>query len=307
MTIYTKHAGALLTLAIALTLGVVEHAHAGLLWIGFNRSNSYVQVDATTVNAAGAGVGFSLQEAALGDFDTVTMTPPVGGPIAFTNPPAVNSSGAFFSQGFGYLSQAARDAAFTTGTYTFVATNTSTSTMASASLDYLGDHFPSAVPVFSAATYTSLQGMDASQTFQFNFNSFYGDSFDLGLGLAPSDVATRLLIFKPNPSAPATLAFVSPALASTATNYTINANTLLPGTSYLALLQFTNILHYPGSPVGNFQQFTYTTLAAFQTAAANDVPAPGATLLLALGVIGLRFARRHGKQRFRRQALQLQN
>lgn len=199
-----------------------------------------------------------------GDFDSVTVTYP--GPDSPASLPLV--SPLKFGIGPSFATQADMDAAYPFGTYSFMANNSVTMASETDDLDYTVDAYTSDIPALDAATFTALQGMDPTQPFTFNFNSF-----------------------TPNPSANQSATFLTifgssfgTSLSDTATSAVVPANTLLPGTAYTYELDFSDRIGGtdPGG-ANTYIGFDVRTDGTFTTAA---VPEPSSLIPLAMVFLG---------------------
>jgi len=246
----------------------VSPLYAGLTLIDLFKNISYNQTSGAppvTPSFFFADVEVTMQNP--GDFDTVTVTyPGLGSPLSL---PLVAPTK--FGVGPAFATQADMNAAFPFGTYTYTAVNSGTSNMETASLSYTQDAFTADIPALTAATFAALQNMNAGLPFTFNFNSFtphpnatFGETF--------------LTIF----GSP-----FSVGIPNTATSATVPANTLLPGTTYTAELDFSDRLTGQDQATGvpTLIGFDVRTDVTFTTAATTATPEPSTTLLLGIGLI----------------------
>lgn len=165
-----------------------------------------------------------LQSVNNGDFDSVSVADP--GPVAPFNLPQVSPN--FFSYGPGFASQAAMDTAVPTGQYDFTASNSATSDTETATLNYTGDAFASAIPALQAATFNALNGLDPSMAITINFNSF-------SVNPNASQAFTFFTIGNASGSA-LNAGFLNPST----TQIVLAANTLQANTTYTFELDFSN-------------------------------------------------------------------
>lgn len=247
----------------------VSPLHAGLTAVDFFKNIEYFQTTGAAPNTPG-GFFVSLREfmATASDFNSASVTYPGPG-----SPQSLTQSGTVFAFQTGFLaSQAAMDAEYPFGIYTFVADNSSIPTSQSTSISYTADAYTAGIPAFTAATFAALQGMDPTAAFTFHFNGFTPN------GVA-NDAATFLTIF-------GTPFFNS--LADTTTSAVLPANTLAPNTAYTMELDFSDRISDSNSGVPTTMGFDVRTDVTFTTGSA--VPEPGSLTLGALGVAALAFA-----------------
>jgi hypothetical protein len=158
------------------------------------------------------------------DFTNVSVTYP--GPSSPITLPQVSPT--FFGTGPSFATQAAMNAAFPTGTYTYNATNSGTSFSQTASLNYTGDAFTSAIPALTASSFNALNGLNTGSSLTIGFNSFTPNpAASLGLGF----------FFISNASG---TAFTDDSLAPSSTSLLLPANTLAPNTTYTFELDFSD-------------------------------------------------------------------
>ena len=148
-------------------LCMVSPTHAASVEGTLQKFFAYSQ---TTAAAPTAPASYSAYLGAYmlvpGAFDTLTVTYP--GPGS----PVVLQAGSNFVTSQGFATQAAMDAAYPFGTYTFAASNSVTSATETDSLSYTQDAYPLAIPALDSATFAALQGMNPSLPFTFDFNTF---------------------------------------------------------------------------------------------------------------------------------------
>jgi hypothetical protein len=237
-------------------------AHASLALVDIFKNIAYQQtsgVKPTTPANFFADVEAHLN--AAGDYTSVVVTyPGPGSPLSL---PLENPLQ--FGVGPGFATQAAMDAAFPFGAYSFAASG-GTSTPETDSINYTVDAYTADIPALDAATFTALQGMNAAQPFTFHFNSF-----------------------TPNPNADTGTTFLTvfgssfgTSLAHTSTMSTMAANTLAPGKTYTYELDFSDRINGtdPNTGVPTLIAFDVRTDGTFTTAA---VPEP--SLLFAVGML----------------------
>lgn len=209
-----------------------------------------------------------------GDFTSVSVSYP--GPGSPASLPLENPTE--FGIGPSFATQAAMDAAYPFGTYTF----TTGPTVETASLNYTLDAYTTDIPALDAATFAALQGMDPSLPFTFNFNSF-----------------------TPNPNASTSATFFSifgstfgNSLSPSTTSATMPANTLAYNTTYNWELDFSDRITGtdPFNSVPTLIGFDVRTDGTFTTAAA-PAPEPATMALSAIALLALAGARRRRSTR----------
>jgi hypothetical protein len=209
------------------------------------------------------------------DFTSITGS----GPASFTL--GQNSTDFHFSS-VGFPSQANLDGAFPDGSYSFDLEGGNLGPD-SAVIALDGDHYPGAVPLFSASTYSGAAHYDSSGAQTLTWNSFPTD-----VSVDEQDVF--LAIFDSHAQV-----VLNVALPASATSYNVPAHTLSPGQSYDAVLYFSN--RTLGADFANLAPtiagYDFSTLLAVTT-----VPEPGMTLGIVAGLLtlgALRLPRRRGR------------
>jgi hypothetical protein len=256
---------------LALWIGTVcwdTTARAGISFVDMFRNGESVQIaDGNSLTPFGSFFSSDLNSVNPNDYISVTMSfPGPGSPLALSQ---VSSTQFSYQTGF-FASQAAMDATFPTGTYSFSATNGGTPDTASF-VYATPDFYPQSPPFFSGTTYTALQGMSASQDFTFQLSPFNTGSLPAGsmsnIFLTIFDVTKGQYVFNDG------------FLPSTTTSILLPANTLTAGDQYEAQLIFDNRIFVP-SPGAQFNAeigFDLRTDVSFSAA----VPEPGALALFA--------------------------
>ena len=241
----------------------------------------------STVTPTGYNFDARVFETKTTDVGTATLTyPGPGSPgtyslVAGSNPPFLDYGPP------GSATLAALSAAFPMGSYVtrysggLAGTGTVTT-------NFTQTAFAGSTPTFSAGTVTGLTGLNAAQSFTVNFNPFVtgavANESDLFFNIYNTATGANVLGDEFQPS--------------TLTSFSVPANTLMPGTSYYAQLDFSNRINSTdANGIGNGLGFDRVTTLNFTTAA----PVPEAStpvslsLLLALGLGGIIVAKRRRK------------
>jgi hypothetical protein len=198
--------------------------------------------------------------------------PGPGSPQALTQ----QSPTRFNFQTGAFANQAAMDAAYPKGTYSFTATGATTDTT---SFQYSADDYPGAQPFLTGTSYSDLQGMNASQAITLGFSPFVA-------GSTANQSTIFLTIFDLTTN---TYAFIGNGLPHTTTSFTLPANTLAAGHSFIYELDYSNrdFVPAPGSIFAAQLGFDVRTQGDFSTAVATPLPSSasaGLMLLLGAGI-----------------------
>ena len=191
----------------------------------------YVQLDVEYSQNTAAGATLSnngyeataLYNQSAGEFTSATLTYPGPG-----SPATLLASGTVPGTVLGsFNTLAAYQAAFPFGTYTFNFANGPT--MATESLNYTQNLYPSAVPALTSASFNSLYaGINTANDFTVDFNGF-----------TPSAMSSASFVnFSVHNSLGVTV--FQESLPGNATGVVITASTLLPGTRYSFFLSYSN-------------------------------------------------------------------
>jgi hypothetical protein len=268
------------TLALVALSGVMGIATAGPditeFDIGFNIQSSQT---AAGVSAPNSFYFSARVQQDANAYNQASLTyPGAGSPQAL---PLASGGTLFNFETSSFSSKAALDAAYPFGTYTANVTNTSTGATNTDSINYTRSAYSSTTPALTQATYLGLQGLNASKSFDFNFNA-----------QTPNPVAdtsyTFLNIFGPNGFFYSAGSFLSPGT----TNVTLPANVLMPDTQYSFDLDFSD-RNVGSSTTGTFTLFDVRTDGTFTTAA---VPEPCGLVLTGIAFAGIAVrGRRLGK------------
>lgn len=274
--------------ALALLAGVVAlaaPAHAQVNGFNFFKVGYYTQTGPTTQVLQNYNFDSTVFEADPADATTATLSPGAGGQVTYDyNPvPQPIYYDQFNYNSNGFASQADLDAAFPQGTYT-VNYGGGTETPGSFAVDYNMDTYATTNPLFDAATFNGLQGLQASHPFTLTWNVNTP-------GAGANDPLNFLDIYDTSGKVVFSDDFQGPNV----TSVTLPANTLLPNTSYFANVIFSDrvddfngntaadITDSNGTTFGPVQAFELQDTVAFKTA----VPEPSSFALLGLGVLPL--------------------
>lgn len=284
MTPTPRRLVAWLTAVVALT--AVPAARAGISFVDQFRSRFSTQTgDGPTLTENGYNFATRLYASAPNFYTAVTMSGPVAGATLAVDPS--NPTVYAFSSSL-YPTQAAMEAAYPTGTYRYLATTASGPD--STSLLVSSFAYPQSTPYLAGTTYSSLQGMNAGQSFHFSFSPFT---------TGPS-VNESLIFFTLYDATSGASVFDAGPLASTTTGLDLAAGTLMAGHQYNYTLIFSNrnLVDTTNTTFAAQLGFDYRTSGTFTTAAA--VPEPSSFALAALGSIGVilagRARRRHSAE-----------
>lgn len=261
-------------LLAAVLAATATTARADISFVDMFRNNAYIQNgDGNSLTSNGSFLSLRLTSTGPNDYDSVVASYP--GPGSPVNLDPVTPT-LFQYQTGSFPDQAAMDAAFPSGTYTFDAMNNANTD--SASFEYTSNHFAQTLPYLTGTDYSDLQGMNAAAAFTFHFSPYTPDP-------TVNEALFFFTIFDRT-----TNAFVYNAnfLPSTTTELTVAANTLTAGHSYSYEIIFSDrtLVDSPGAEFNAQIGFDVRTTGAF-SAAARSVPEPSALALAGLGGLGL--------------------
>ncbi len=263
-------------------IALIPTAQATISFVDLYHTNVFLQTgNGNTVSYDGSYATMSLYSTDPNEFTSVSSTYP--GPDS----PVTLAQDALTQYGYGstyFGSQAAMDAAFPTGTYSFAAQRSVGGPLA-ASTTYSGNAYPQTQPFLLGTNFTDLQGMHSASPFAFQFSTFTPD---------PS-TDSAYLFFVIFDQASGAVVYDAGALPPTTTGLTLPANTLNPGTSYVYDLIFSDRLTVP-SPGADFPAQIGSDTRA-EGSFATEVPEPSGVALLTCGALLLAGLRRRRQSR----------
>jgi hypothetical protein len=277
-------------------------AHAQIINEDLFRTQYYQQTDANTIIASGADFDARLFTTNPTDLTTATLTYPDGmggtntGMLAFqANDPVFKTSYDYnsytdYPNGLGTAADV--DAAYPAGDYR-IDYSGGTLGAGSVTANYTGIDLYSNVPMFTAAGFNTLQGLDATQGQTLGINAYAADP-----GADPHLIFFTLYDATTGDVAYTTYQSVDPN--SPPASVFVPGNILLPGTDYVSDLDFSERLDGtdPSNQIFTEQGFDQRTETFFTTAPAA-VPEASTTvsfgLLLALGMGGMVIAAKRKK------------
>lgn len=259
--------------AIVAGIGISAAASAQINSFTIFHVQGFAQTGAT-LSGNGNFFTANLSMDNVGDFDGGSLVPPSpGSPVSFSpdSPPDLNLN--FSSPSV--PDKATLDAEFPAGTYTAIATNSSTSASQTTSIADTADAYSSTTPALTLASFNALQGMNPSQSVTLNFNN-----------MVPDAAANEADVFFTVHDASFNTLFDGGFLPSNTTSVTIPTNALAPNTSYTFNLIFSDRINTTNLTDGVFdtQGFDLSTTGAFTT---GDVPEPASLTLLAIGATAM--------------------
>jgi hypothetical protein len=258
-------------------------AHAEISFVDMFRSNSFVQTgNGNTLSTNGSFLSLSLTSVGANDYSAVQTTyPGPASPVVL----APNSPTVFQFQTPAYPTQAAMDADFPHGNYSYQATKTGGSD--TTGFTYSADAYPLTLPYLTGTNFGDLQGMNPAAAFSLQFSPF-----------TPSPAASESFLFLTVFDTVANaFVFNSSFQPTTTAGLTLPANTLLPKRAYLYELIFSDRVLTPatGSDFDAQLGFDVRTTGSFTT----GVPEPAALLLglVACGSVSCFWPRAFGQSR----------
>jgi PEP-CTERM motif len=265
-----------LMLAALLVCGTPIARATNISFLDAFRNDSFTQTgNGNTLTPAGAFYSSDLFEGAANAYTSVTMAyPGPGSPIALS--PLTSTQ--YHYQTASLPTQAAMDAAFPFGTYTF-----GTNTTDTASFAYSSDDYALSRPYLTGTDYSSLQGMNPGNAFAFHLSTY-------NTGVTASSSNIFLTIYDYTLGA---FVFGAGFLPSTTASVTVPAGTLAYGHFFAYEINYDNrnLLPSPGATFDAQVGFDLRTDGTFRSAQ-QSVPEPATLALLGLGLAALGFSRR---------------
>jgi hypothetical protein len=253
-----------------ISLGFCSPARADILFVGMFRNNESLQTaNGNSLSNIGSFFFSGLNSSNPNDFTAVQMGYPGPGSPQALSP---TSSTTFGFQTPFLADQAAMDAAYPFGTYSFAATGTPPGL---ASFDYLSDTYPLSQPYLAGNTYSNLQGMNAAADFAFQFSPFT-------TGNVASESFIFFTIFDDTANA---FVFSQNFLAPTTTGLVLPGGTLQPGHNFRYQLIFDNRVFVPSPGAEDDAQIGFDLRADGNFSTAAAVPEPASMLLFAIGAL----------------------
>ena len=270
--------------AVWLALAMAPAAHASDISFLLQFKNlSWTQVgNGNDLSFNGGFYSADLETNVANPYITASLTYP--GPGSPANLPQISPTDYGFQTGL-YSTQAAMDADFPFGVYTYKGDNGD-----SAGYDYTADDYANSTPFLTGSDYSNLQGMNASLPFTFHFNP---DD--------PGTMATESYVFFTIfDRTTSTLAYDDGFLPASTTSVTVPGGTLTPGDMYSFELDYSNRDILRGLGTSDFPPelgFDLRDDGTFTAAPLLASPEPATAGLIGLGLVaaallGRRFNRK---------------
>jgi hypothetical protein len=276
----------LLTTAALLICGAPSARANAISFLDAYRNLSNTQTgNGNTLSSAGAFYSADLNSTSANAYTSVSMSyPGSGSPVSLpeVSPPSTD----YHYQTATLATQAAMDAAFPFGTYTFT-----TNTADTANFAYAGDDYPQSLPFLTGTDYSSLQGMNPANAFVFHFSPYTtGSTADYSfMFFTIFDYTLNAFVFNAG------------FLPSTTPSVTVSANTLNFGDSFAYEIDFSNrdLVSGTGGAFAPQLGFDVRTTGTFTAEARQAVPEPSTAALCGIGLLALvMFYRRRNGGRF---------
>lgn len=249
--------------------------HAEISRIDTFRVIGYTQTgDGESLDLQGAFFTTAVIATVDNEFSSITMTyPGIDSPVNLNlDTPTIYRYYSPFVVDFPTL-----DAAYPPGIYSYEATGGFGDDLAT--VEYSGTYFPDTRPYLDGANYSDLQGMNAANSFFFDFSLFQpnDESSEAFLFFAIVDLTDSSIVFSEN------------FLPSDTDGITVPGGTLLPNHSYRYRLVYSGRFNAPGTGAlfQPLNAFDYYTEGTFSTAV------PEASTILLTGIALLTGALAH--------------
>jgi hypothetical protein len=269
---------ALPALATLIVLGS-SLAQADILFLDQFKNVTFAQTgNGNTLSGNGTFYSAELNTSIANSYTSVTMTyPGAGSPVDVPQ----SSPTVYHFQTSVFADQAAMDAAFPFGTYSFA-----TNTPDSASYQYTADDYASN-PFLTGTDFSSLQGMNPGNPFTFHLSTDTTSATDPFIFFTIVDLTKGTVVFNEG--------FLPP----TTSTITLAANSLAFGDSFSYEIDYSNrdFVTSPGATFPAQLGFDTRTDGLFSTQAAAATPEPSTLALFGLGLVAAALIRRRGTAR----------
>jgi hypothetical protein len=248
-------------------LASAASSHAQVNNAGTFKNLTHEQTGPTTVIATGAFFNAEAFFDSPGQFDTAILTyPGAGSPAGL---PLVSPTE--FLIGPSFPTQAAMDAAYPFGSYTFTVSGALPTAIVT--VGYTADAYTTDIPQLTATSFNALAGLSTNlSSLTLGFNAF-----------TPSPLATAAFTYFTIFGTSQGCSGLSPS----ATSCAIDPQALAPGTTYDWELDFSDRIESTqdinGSPVLTYTDFDVRTDGVFTT----SVPEASTWAMLLIGFVGL--------------------
>lgn len=235
--------------------------------------------NSSPVTPTGAFYSADLNSTIAGAYTSASFTNPGRGSPQSLTETSPSSTDYHFQTG-DFVSLSAMEAAYPFGTYTFSGVNGSTTD--TASFTYSADDYTTSIPYLTGTDYTSLQGMNPSQAFTFDFSPF-------NTGSTANFSYIFFTIY--DQTTGGNSVFDEGFLDPTTGSLVLPAGTLTPGNTYEYEIDYSNRDIVSGSGSAEFPPelgFDVRTNATFTTSTVPEPRSYGALLVAFVGILILR-------------------
>jgi hypothetical protein len=184
-----------------------------------------------------------------------------------------------------FVTPATMNALFPVGeTYTVTATNSTTMTQQSVSVDFVQDVFDAAFPLLDTASFNALQNIAVANALSLSFNSFQGN--------ANAEHSQAFFVLRDVTANSVVLNLAGLNASQTTAN--IAANTFVAGHDYSYEIIFDNFVRENVGGVAAVTRSDRRTIGFFSVAQSAVVPEPGtwALMIVGFGAAGAALRRR---------------